>query len=66
MFEKFALGAMLVLGFLIVLGLLIALPIQWLWNWLMPVLFGLPTITFWQALGLFGLTRCLFPHSINK
>ena len=31
-----------------------------LWNWLMPVLFGLITINFWQALGLFALTRILF------
>ncbi len=31
-----------------------------LWNWLMPVIFGLSTITFWQAIGLFGLSRILF------
>ena len=22
------------------------------WNWFMPVMFGLPSITFWQAVGL--------------
>lgn len=26
----------------------------------MPVIFGLPPITFWQALGLFLLSRALF------
>jgi hypothetical protein len=31
-----------------------------LWNWLMPALFGLPAISFWQALGLLVLTRILF------
>jgi len=31
-----------------------------LWNWLMPLLFGLRTITFWQALGLFILGKLLF------
>jgi hypothetical protein len=31
-----------------------------LWNWLAPMLFGLHTITFWQALGLLVLTRMLF------
>jgi hypothetical protein len=31
-----------------------------LWNWLMPVLFGLPTITFGQAWGLLGLSWILF------
>jgi hypothetical protein len=31
-----------------------------LWNWLMPALFGLRTITFWQALGLLILAKILF------
>ena len=30
-----------------------------LWNWLMPTLFGLQTIHFAQALGLFALSRML-------
>ncbi|MGA9071816.1 MAG: hypothetical protein WB424_16245 [Terracidiphilus sp.] len=31
-----------------------------LWNWLLPMLFGVSTITFWQALGLVLLSRILF------
>jgi len=31
-----------------------------LWNALMPAILHLPTITFWQALGLLLLTRVLF------
>lgn len=31
-----------------------------LWNWLMPALFGLRPITYWQALGLLGLCWILF------
>jgi uncharacterized membrane protein len=31
-----------------------------LWNWLAPPLFGLPMLTFWQALGLLALCRILF------
>lgn len=31
-----------------------------LWNWLMPALFGLTAITFWQALGLLILSKILF------
>jgi hypothetical protein len=31
-----------------------------LWNWLMPAIFGLHQITFWQALGLMGLSWLLF------
>jgi len=31
-----------------------------LWNWLMPGLFGLHLISFWQALGLLVLSKILF------
>jgi hypothetical protein len=31
-----------------------------LWNWLMPMIFGLGIITFWQALGLLILSKILF------
>ena len=31
-----------------------------LWNWLMPIIFGLKAITYLQALGLFLLSRILF------
>ena len=34
--------------------------IMHLWNWLMPALFGLHAITFWQGLGLFLLFKILF------
>ncbi len=31
-----------------------------LWNWLMPGIFGLPLIRFWQAVGLMALCWILF------
>lgn len=31
-----------------------------LWNWLMPELFGLPALRFWQAVGLMALSWILF------
>lgn len=31
-----------------------------LWNWLIPVIFGLELINFWQALGLLVLSRLFF------
>ena len=31
-----------------------------LWNWLVPGLFHLPALTFWQGLGLLALCRILF------
>jgi len=40
--------------------LLLGLPLMLLWNWLMPILFGMPYITFWQAVGLNILSTILF------
>jgi len=33
---------------------------MWLWNWLMPALFKLPVIGFWQAAGILVLSHILF------
>ncbi len=48
--------APLALLFLALFGLVVML----LWNWLMPALFGLKAIGYWQALGLVVLCRILF------
>lgn len=45
--------------FIIFAGVLGSL-VMVLWNWLMPCLFALPTITFWQAVGLLLLCKVLF------
>lgn len=46
---------------------IIAFPVMLLWNWLMPIIFGLPVITFWQALGVALLSSILFKsRDINK
>jgi hypothetical protein len=34
--------------------------VRLLWNWIMPELFGLHEITFWQAIGVLALSRILF------
>ena len=34
--------------------------VRLLWNALLPPLFGAPSVTFWQALGLLVLARILF------
>lgn len=41
------------------LAVLFGFGIMWLWNTLMPELFGLKTLTFWQAVGLFILLKIL-------
>ena len=48
------------------IGLLVGVVVQLLWNWLMPGIFGLPEISYWQGVGLFILFKILFgahhPH----
>ena len=53
---------------LAILGMLLFIAIGggivlYLWNWLLPPLFGWREITFWQALGLLALCRILFGGS---
>jgi hypothetical protein len=44
----------------IAFALLFGYGIMWLWNWLMPELFGLSHIGYWQAVGILVLARVLF------
>lgn len=44
----------------VALMLVFALPTYWLWNWLMPTIFGLTKISFWQAFGLNLLSYIFF------
>ena len=57
---KYTLYAVLGIVGAFLLGLLFGNLIMWLWNWLMPKLFGLPVIGFWEGLGLFLLAKILF------
>jgi len=41
------------------MAILFGFVIMWLWNWLIPTLFGLTTISYWQAVGLFILAKIL-------
>jgi len=55
----------MVLNFVIIVGLvalLLSIPFMLLWNWLMPSVFNLPSITFIQAIGLMILTSLIFSH----
>lgn len=50
--------AMVILGiaFLFLIGYVFML----LWNWLMPELFGLGTLTYWKAMGVLVLAKIIF------
>jgi hypothetical protein len=54
---------LMVIGF-IILGVCLLFLFGWvvmlLWNWLMPEIFGLKTLTYWQAWGVLALSCILF------
>jgi len=54
-----------VIGIGILVVMLLGLPLQILWNLLMPELFSLPYISFWQAVGLNLIATILFRPTIN-
>jgi hypothetical protein len=56
---------LIIIGLIILAALLFTLPLQILWNWLMPYLFNLPIISFWQAFGLNMLAGILFRSNIT-
>jgi len=41
-------------------ALIIGFPVMWVWNWIMPYLFQLPHINFWQSWGILFLSASLF------
>ncbi len=49
-------GGIIVIGFIALFGYVA----MWLWNALMPAIFGLTAITYWQAVGLLLLAKLFF------
>ena len=56
---------LLVIGVLMLAIILFGAPLMMLWNWLMPTIFGLPEIGFWQACGLQLLATILFKATVK-
>jgi len=54
-----------IVGLVILIVMLLGIPLQLLWNWLMPNLFDLPYISFWQAVGLNLMATILFRPTVN-
>lgn len=65
-FAKVIGGIVIVLGIALGIALLISLPVMWLWNGLLPSLFGFKTVTWTQALGLSVLCSLLFKSSSSS
>ena len=45
--------------------LILSWPVQLLWNWLMPTIFGLTKITILQAAGLLLLSGFIFKSNVS-
>jgi hypothetical protein len=66
--KKYRFLRVLKIGLFAILAVtVVSFVVMWLWNALMPALFALPGISFWQALGLLVLCKLLFggirPHA---
>jgi len=53
-------GAIGLIGLIVALAFLFSIPLLLLWNWLMPVIFGLKEITWVQSIGILMLSGILF------
>ena len=53
-------GGILLIGGVVFISVIAAIPTFFLWNWLMPIIFGLGKVTFIQAIGINLLCECLF------
>jgi hypothetical protein len=49
------------LSSLIVMGA----PLMYLWNWIVPSIFGLRYITFWEAIGLNMIAHIIFGQTLS-
>jgi len=56
---------LIVIGLLLLSAILLAFPTMWLWNWLMPDIFGLMKIDLYQAMGINFLTNILFKSNVT-
>ncbi|WP_435624232.1 hypothetical protein [Flagellimonas sp.] len=59
-FVKKAVKVFFMVAIVILFAFLIGYVVMLLWNWLMPSIFGLTTIGYWQAIGLLALAKILF------
>jgi hypothetical protein len=56
---------LIVMGLLLLSAIILAFPTMFLWNWLMPDIFGLIKIDLYQAMGINFLTHILFKSNVT-
>ena len=67
--EKLLVLSIAIIGSLMIAGLIaliLSLPVWLLWNWLIPVIFGLTEITLAQAFGILILSSLLFKSNVTS
>tara|TARA_R100001129_G_scaffold177059_1_gene151638 strand:+ start:848 stop:1168 length:321 start_codon:yes stop_codon:yes gene_type:complete len=62
--DMLKLGLVALISFLLI-GMVLSIPLCLLWNWLMPNIFGLPTINILEALGLSAIVTLLNPKPLE-
>ena len=56
---------LMAIGVFVGVGIALSIPLCLLWNWLMPHIFGLPTINILEAFGISILVTLLSPKSFK-
>ena len=55
----------LVIGVFLLSAIIMAFPTMWLWNYVMPYVFGLTPITLYQAMAINFLSSILFKSNVS-
>ena len=58
-------GILLVIGIFLLSAIIMAFPTMWLWNYIMPDLFGLTKIHLYQAMAINFLSSILFKANVS-
>ena len=56
---------LIVIGLLFLSAVILAFPTMFLWNWLMPDIFGVVKIDLYQAMGINFLSNILFKSNVT-
>jgi hypothetical protein len=62
---RITVGTVTIVLIFMVVASFVAIPIKYMWDYVMPSLFGLPEITFWQAMWGTVMCRMLFTDFVS-
>lgn len=63
---KNATAVITVIGIALLVMVVLTLPTMWLWNYVMPNVFGLPSISILETMALLVLAEIFFKSNSNK